>query len=249
MKQSRLMMGMPITVEILDAGATAETLDAVYDYFASVDRTFSTYQASSEISRINRGELDPADSSEEMRTILALSAQTKAETQGYFDIARDGRLDPSGIVKGWAIQQAADRLRADGWRDFYIDAGGDIEFSGLNHGRPWRAGIRNPFDRREIVKVLAVTDCGLATSGTAVRGQHIYNPFHPADPILDVVSLTVIGPNVYEADRFATAAFARGMVGICFIESLDGFEGYQIDANARAAFTSGFSKYVVRESE
>lgn len=242
-------MGMPITIEILDAGVSGDTLDAVFSYFHSVDRTFSTYQESSEISRINRGELGPDDYSEDMRTILALSAKTKAETQGYFDIARDGWLDPSGIVKGWAIQQAADRLRADGWHDFYIDAGGDIEFAGLNAGKPWRVGIRNPFDRQEIVKVLAVSNCGLATSGTAIRGQHIYNPFRPADPILDIVSLTVIGPNVFEADRFATAAFARGMVGICFIESLDGFEGYQIDANARAALTSGFGRYVTEASE
>ncbi len=74
-----------------------------------------------------------------------------------------------------------------------------------------------------------MSDCGVATSGTSIRGQHIYNPQDDAAPIDEIVSLTVIGPNIYEADRFATAAFAMGSDGIVFIEQLDGFEGYMID--------------------
>jgi thiamine biosynthesis lipoprotein ApbE len=62
----------------------------------------------------------------------------------------------------------------------------------------------------------------------------------------DVVSLTVIGPNVYEADRFATAAFAMGKKGIYFIEQLPGFEGYMIDTSAQATYTSGFERYVLQ---
>ncbi|HVX28874.1 MAG TPA: FAD:protein FMN transferase [Nitrolancea sp.] len=247
MKQTRLLMGMPITVEILDPGVTSEQLDAVYDFFISVDERFSLYKEASEISRINRGELRPAEYSEDMRAIIELCALTKRQTDGYFEIAHNGRLDPSGVVKGWAIQQAAKRLRAAGWRDFFIDAGGDIQMSGIRYGALWRVGIRNPFRRQENVKVLALTDCGVATSGTAVRGQHIYDPFQPGVSLREIVSLTVIGPSVLEADRFATAAFAMGRRGIQFIEALPGFEGYQIDASARATYTSGFERYVVHE--
>jgi thiamine biosynthesis lipoprotein len=240
-------MGMPITVEILDPGVTDEPLDAVFDYFAAVDETFSTYKEWSEISRINRGELHPQQYSDDMRTILALAAQTKQQTDGYFEIEHDGLIDPSGIVKGWAIQQAADRLKAGGWQNFYVDAGGDIQVAGTKAGRPWRVGIRNPFQRQEYVKVLEIIDRGVATSGTAVRGQHIYNPHQPGVPLREVLSLTVIGPNIYEADRFATAAFAMGRTGIQFIETLTGCEGYLIDANMRATYTSGFERYVVHE--
>jgi thiamine biosynthesis lipoprotein len=95
------------------------------------------------------------------------------------------------------------------------------------------------------VKVLALTDRGIATSGTAIRGQHVYDPYNPNMPLLDIVSITIIGPNIYEADRFATAAFAMGKRGIQFIEKLAGFEGYMIDAHARATFTSGFERYVL----
>lgn len=240
-------MGMPITVEIGDPTATQDDLEQVFAYFMTVDNTFSTYKAESEISRINRGELAPAQYSADMRTILALSEQTREETRGYFDIWHAGICDPSGLVKGWAIQQAAQLLRDQGFRHFYIDAGGDIQVNGYNKGYPWRIGIRNPFQRDENVKILALTDRGIATSGSAIRGQHIYNPHQPGAPLLEIASITVIGPNIYEADRFATAAFAMGKEGIRFIARLANFEGYMIDAQARATFTPGFERYVLRE--
>ena len=245
MKQLQLLMGMPITVEILDVGATEADIEKVFASFRAIDETFSTYKEQSEISKINRGELTGDAYSEAMKSILALSEQTRQETRGYFDIRHDGMLDPSGIVKGWAILQAARMLKAAGFVNFFIDAGGDIQVAGTKQGHPWRVGIRNPFNRNEYVKVLALTDKGIATSGTAIRGQHIYNPHQPQMPIEEIVSLTVIGPDVYEADRFATAAFAMGKRGIYFIEQLSGFEGYMIDALARATFTSGFERYVV----
>ncbi len=238
MKQTRLLMGMPITIEVGDATITQEEIDRVFAYFSSIDETFSTYKATSEISKINRGELPATGYSREMQAVLALSEQTKKETYGYFDIQRNAMYDPSGIVKGWAIQNAAGMLKAQGYSNFYIDAGGDIQVSGYKDGKMWRVGIRNPFNRYEHVKVLELTNQGVATSGTAIRGQHIYDPYNPTTPLQDVVSITVIGPNIYEADRFATAAFAMGKKGIQFIEKLAGFEGYMIDAQARATFTS-----------
>lgn len=237
---------MPITLEVVDATVTQGDLDAVFAYFVSVDERFSTYKDTSEISKINRGELSPVQYSEDMKTILTLCDQTKKDTQGYFDIWHGDLCDPSGLVKGWAIQHASDMLKAQGFRHFYVDAGGDIQVAGNKNGRLWRVGIRNPFNRRENVKVLALTDRGIATSGTAIRGQHIYDPHHPDKPLADILSITVIGPNIYEADRFATAAFAMGKQGIQFIEELTGFEGYMIDIHARATYTSDFERYVFR---
>ncbi len=249
MRQTRLLMGMPITIEVVDTTVTQDDLDQFFAYFLSIDHIFSTYKETSEISRINRGELSAAHASAAMKTILALSEQTKKETRGYFDIQRDGISDPSGIVKGWAIQNAAQMLKDQGFRHFYLDAGGDIQLAGTNGGKLWSIGIRNPFNRHENVKVLALTDCGVATSGTAIRGQHIYNPYRRNTPLLDILSLTVIGPNIYEADRFATAAFAMGREGIHFIDQLAGFEGYLIDAQARATLTRGFERYVYANHE
>jgi thiamine biosynthesis lipoprotein len=245
MKQTRLIMGMPITVAIADTRVDAEIFELVFGYFDYVDQTFSTYKEHSAISRLNRGELALAQASADMRAIFALAEQTRQATGGYFDIRQGGRYDPSGIVKGWAVDNAAGILRQHGYANFFVDAGGDIQADGTNEqGQSWRVGIRNPFNMDEIVKVLAISNRGVATSGTSIRGQHIYNPKQPGAPIDEIVSLTVIGPNIYEADRFATAAFAMGRAGIVFIEQLDGFEGYQIDDRGQATYTSGFARYV-----
>jgi thiamine biosynthesis lipoprotein len=241
MKQTRILMGMPVTVEVVEARATAADLQAVFAYFEYVDAKFSTYKETSEISAINRRELTLAQASADMQTIFALAQQTRAETNGFFDIERNGRYDPSGLVKGWAIRQAADLLRQRGFEDYYVEAGGDIQAAGWNDaGQPWRVGIRNPFNLTEIVKVIAVSEAGVATSGTYARGQHIYSLQNGGEPLTDVVSLTVIGPDIYEADRFATAAFAMGRDGIWFIEDHPALEGYQIDAQGQAVLTTGF---------
>jgi len=174
-----------------------------------------------------------------------MAEQTKNETDGFFDIRRpDGSLDPSGIVKGWAIDKAGAFVARSGVGDFFIEAGGDVHSRGKNaEGEEWSVGIRSPFNGAEIVKVVYPRGRGVATSGTYARGQHIYNPHAPGQPIDDVVSLTVIGRDVLEADRFATAAFAMGDDGIFFIEAAPGLEGYVINADGRATLTSGFASF------
>jgi thiamine biosynthesis lipoprotein len=245
MKETRIIMGMPVTVVIADASATRDALEKIFDFMIATDERFSTYKSTSEISRINSGDIKEGEYSPEMREIFALAEQTKQETNGYFDIAKaDGSLDPSGVVKGRAIQRAAGLLTQSGYTNFYVDAGGDIQSRGVNEqGEAWSVGIRNPFNHDEIVKVIYPQGAGVATSGTYIRGQHIYNPHMREKELHDMVSLSVVAPNVLEADRFATAAFAMGKEGINFIEQLPGFEGYAIDPLGRATMTSGFNRY------
>lgn len=231
---------MPVTIEIIDRGVSLKDINEIFRYFKYIDRKFSTYKENSEITKINRGKIKTFSS--DMKKIFKLSEKTKRQTNGFFDIKKNKQLDPSGIVKGWAIQNAAKLLKKRGLKNFYIEAGGDIQVSGKNkYGKPWKIGIRNPFNTSQIVKIVAVNNKGVATSGTYERGDHIYSPYNNA--VYDIVSLTVIGPNIYEADRFATAAFAMGENGLRFIENLKGFEGYMIDKSGMAKMTSGFEKY------
>ncbi|MDE2144452.1 MAG: FAD:protein FMN transferase [Patescibacteria group bacterium] len=245
MKETRIIMGMPVTVEVVSDKVKQKDIDDVFSYFRYVDEKFSTYKEDSEISKINRGEVSEDSYSKDVVEILRLSEDTKRETDGYFDItAPDGMIDPSGIVKGWSIYNASKILQEKGFSDFYVDAGGDIQTGGKNSkGEKWSVGIRNPLKQEEIVKVVYVNGEGVATSGTYIRGRHIYNPKNRKDALDEIVSLTVVGPNIYEADRFATAAFAMGESGIGFIERLSGFEGYAINRNGIASMTSGFEKY------
>jgi FAD:protein FMN transferase len=244
-KETQILMGMPISVEIVDPKADEKIFAAVFDYFKHVDEKFSTYKNTSEITALNEGRIMLTDATEEMRLIFTLAEETKNETHGSFDIKTpNGTYDPSGLVKGWAIWNAAQLILKSGFKNFYVDAGGDIQPHGVNgEGKPWTVGIKNPWNEVENIKIVTVRDEGVATSGIYIRGLHIYNP-QTQKPVEDVVSLTVIGPNIYEADRFATAAFAMGReAAINFIESLPGFEGYIIDNNKVATMTSGFEKY------
>jgi thiamine biosynthesis lipoprotein len=259
MTRTELIMGMPITVAIPDrealdrealdrAACRFPTLDAageaVFQSFREVDERFSPYKETSETSRIDRGELDPDRASPEMREVLELAEDTRRRTDGYFDVRFNGRFDPSGLVKGWAIWRAARILDDDGFVSFCIEAGGDIEVRGANdEGRPWVIGIRSPFDPSLLVRRLRLPSCGIATSGTYIRGEHIWNP-RTGKPANEIASLTVIGPNVYEADRFATAAFAMGPRGMEFMAGLGGFEAYMVDAQATALYTPGFARYL-----
>jgi len=245
MRETRLIMGMPITVEVVDTETTGP-LERAFAYFNAVDARFSPFKDESEVSALNRGEVGMADMSPEMREILLLSEATRWDTRGYFDIRRpDGRIDPSGLVKGWAIRNAAAGIAAAGHRNYYVEAGGDIQCAGVNaSGEPWRIGIRNPFDATQIVKRLVPGEAGVATSGSYVRGAHIYDPHEAGSGLDDIVSLTVVARDIYEADRFATAAFAMGREGITFIEKTPGLEGYAIDRDGIATMTTGFSRLV-----
>jgi FAD:protein FMN transferase len=246
MRETRFIMGMPITLVVPGDHVRQQDLDAVFAQFCAIDAQFSPFKYDSEISRFNRREILEQELSARVQEIFALCKKTKQETAGYFDMTRpDGTIDPCGMVKGWAINQAARQLAATGISNFCVSAGGDIQCCGVNgEGGEWRVGIRNPFMPDEIVKVLTPKGHGVATSGNYIRGDHIYNPHTGNYGSDNVVSLTVIGPDVMEADRYATAAFAMGRDGICFIERISGLEGYEIDANGTARMTSGLNKFL-----
>jgi thiamine biosynthesis lipoprotein len=262
--ETELIMGLPITVVIVDRAAgrrsawvparDAPTGDAlermhsgirrVFDYLREVDEQFSPYKETSEVSRINRCEVDPSEYTEEMNRVVRLAEETKELTHGFFDVWFEGKFDPSGIVKGLALHDAGGILRDLGYDNFCIDGGGDIEVKGRNSdGRKWRIGIRNPFSPDAIIKALVLENRGIATSGLYIRGEHIYDPV-AGGKAKAIASMTVVGPNVYEADRIATAAFAMGNAGLELVASLHDFDGYMVEYNEVATYTDGFLRYV-----
>ena len=110
MRATRILMGMPITIDVVGATDDGTIIEAAFAYFEEVDRRFSTYRNDSEIAAINRGCLaEAADCSDEMREVLALAERDEAwrRTASSTFGKPDGSLDPSGIVKGWAIRNAA----------------------------------------------------------------------------------------------------------------------------------------------
>lgn len=244
MKKShtRIIMGMPVILQ-LPTGTPKGLINEVFGRLSEIDQAYSTYIPTSEVCRIQNGEVSIDQASEELLSILDLAEYAKNQTDGYFDIAHNGVFDPSGIVKGWAIAQAAKMLANAGIDDYIVEIAGDMYASGyFNIGVAWTVGIRAPQEPNKVVKIVTLTDMAIATSGTSERGQHIYNPKSDKS-INDVLSISVIGPDIMWADIYATAAFARGAAGIDWLETLPDYEGFAIMPNMTGVPTSGLKAY------
>jgi thiamine biosynthesis lipoprotein len=238
------VMGMPVVLDVRDdAGVGDAVLDRVFDWLRFVDTTFSTYKEDSEISRFNRGELALSDAHETVREVLDRCEELREETGGYFDARAPlpGQVDPSGLVKGWAVDRAAAILDEAGARNYAVNAGGDMVLRGgaLPDDR-WRVGIQHPLIRDRIAKVVEANDLAVATSGAYARGEHVVDP-HTGKPPAGVLSVTITGPQLATADAYATAAFAMGDDGPAWTRGLpDGYEAMTILADERVLSTPGF---------
>jgi FAD:protein FMN transferase len=235
-------MGMPIVADVRD-DVGGEVLDDMFDWLRWVDATFSTYKDDSEISRFNRGELALADADPRVRDVLARCEELRVVTRGYFDVraASPGVIDPSGLVKGWSVDRAADILDAVGLRNYAINAGGDMRVRGRAMPElTWRVGIQHPLEPEFVAAVVEVTDLAIATSGAYARGDHVLDP-HTGRPPDGVLSVTIVGPDLGTADAYATAAFAMGpQLGPHWTARLRGYEAMTILADGAVFTTAQF---------
>lgn len=237
-------MGTVFSLDIRGAGVPAAVVADVIDWLHWVDTVFSTYQPDSVVSRLSRGELTVEECPVEVRDVLALVRIAVEASDGYFTDAPYGYLDPTGMVKGWAVERASDLLVAAGSTSHSVNGGGDVQLVGeAAPGRPWRVGIAHPLRVRELVAVVAATDGAVATSGTAERGRHIIDP-HRGAPAAGLASLTVVGQRLAWADACATAAFAMGLErGLAWVEQIDGLEALAVTPAGATHPTSGFPRW------
>jgi thiamine biosynthesis lipoprotein len=230
-------MGMPVRAIVRDPAPPRAALDAAFAWLRWVDATFSTYRADSEISRWGRGALRLAEAHPLVREVLDRCEALRRATGGAFDIRcrRGAPPDPSGLVKGWAVERAAALLTRRGARDFCLDAGGDV----VVRGGPWRVGIRHPRERDRLAAVLALRDGAVATSGAYERGAHILDP-RSGRPARGALSVTIAGPDLGLADAYATAAFALGADGPAWSATLDGYAAMTALPGDRVLATPSF---------
>jgi FAD:protein FMN transferase len=208
-------------------------LDRAFAWLHWVDATFSTYRRDSDVSRLVRGEVELAGCAPEVGAVLRRCEELEAETDGYFSAYAAGALDPSGLVKGWAIGAASALLSSAGLGDHCVNGGGDVQCAGsASAGQPWRIGIAHPIERELLAGIVVGTDVGVATSGRAERGQHIVDP-HTGSPATGLVSVTVAGPGVATADAYATAAFAMGGSAVDWIATRPGYTALIVFADGR----------------
>ncbi|MGW4347354.1 FAD:protein FMN transferase [Streptomyces sp. NPDC004690] len=209
-----------------------------------VDEVFSTYRADSEVSRLARGELTVAQCDPQVAEVLALGAEAERMSDGWFSLRYQGRLDPTGVVKGWAAERAARLVAAAGASGVSVNGGGDVQVLGSpGADRPWRVGVSDPLRPGGLAAVVSASgapELAVATSGTAERGDHIVDPRTGRAAVTDLVSVTVVAPRLVWADCWATAAFAMGArEGLAWLESLPGVEALLITAGDEVRCTDG----------
>ncbi|HET8601603.1 MAG TPA: FAD:protein FMN transferase [Segeticoccus sp.] len=237
------VMGMPISLALRGRHADdqrgrwawAEALAILRE----ADRVFSTYRPGSCISRLGRGELTLRECPAEVADVLALGEQARAESGGAFDIWRrspggERVFDPSGVVKGWAVERAARRLASLPETDFCLCAGGDMVCHVADpEAAPWRIGVEDPHHWDRVVAVIPVWRGAVATSGLNRRGAHITDARTGAVPA-GVASVTVVADSLTWADIDATAAFAQGEQALSWLAHRPGRRGVVVWADGSA---------------
>jgi FAD:protein FMN transferase len=203
------------------------------------DQRFSTYRPDSDISRVRRGDIRVSDCHPDIDEVLGLCQRATEQTDGYFTTFPYGDLDPTGLVKGWAIQRASAVLLDAGSSWHSVNGGGDIQLAGHALSTPWRVGITDPTDPTRVVAVAVCQDGAVATSGNAERGHHIVNP-RTGLTANHFASVTITAPLLIDADVFATAAFARGESAIAWVERLPDVDAMFVRPDGSVTATSSF---------
>jgi thiamine biosynthesis lipoprotein len=226
-------MGTAVSAHIDDV-VPQEIADDAWEsvgvFLHDIEDRFSTFLPTSEISRINKGELHVLDASPDVVEVLDACTWLEHLSDGVFNARRpDGSIDPAGFVKGWAAERAARLLAEAGLKNYYLRIGGDIQSHGRQAtGDKWRVGIVDPHDATRIHSYVDIPEnWAIATSGVAERGQHIWGKdSQPTNSQFS--SMTVIGPHLMWADAFATIAYALGDAGIDWVEKFPDYTAFTL---------------------
>jgi thiamine biosynthesis lipoprotein len=234
-------MGTVFSIDVRDPGDWTSSIVDVVGWLHHVDAVFSSYRPGSDISRLQRRELRLADADPDVAVVLDLCAEIQQETGGHFSALFGGRIDPTGLVKGWAVEEASRRLRARGSANHAVNGGGDIQLAGhAAPGREWTVGISDPHDRGRLLTTVSGRDFAVATSGTAERGAHLTDPF-TGRPVTHLASATVVGPSLTRADAYATAAFVMGPTALDWVAARPGHVALLVDPNGAVTRSLGWA--------
>jgi thiamine biosynthesis lipoprotein len=237
------VMGTVVSFDVRPRGLayplTQDALAKARRILHRADEMFSLYQPGSPLSRLRRGELEVEQCPPEVSEVLGLCEQARELSGGWFDPwAMPGGVDPTGLVKGWAAQQAADALQRAGLAAGMVNAAGDIATFGQPSSlRRWRVGIRCPTTPDRLLCTVT-GDGAVATSGTYERGDHILDP-RSGGPARDAVSATVCGPDLSLADALATGLLAAGVRGLAAVSEA-GYEALLVAPDGSWEATAAF---------
>lgn len=245
-RHAELVMGTAVSFSVASdepRHVVAAAIRSACAVLHRADTIFSTWNSQSPVSRMRRGDAQPGDLPAEVTEVLRHCEEARTATGGWFDPwAAPGGVDPSGLVKGWAVERALGVLKDAGFAAAMVNGGGDIAVSGQPPGADdagWRIGIRHPWRPDGLAAIVTGVTAAVATSGRYERGQHLYSP--PGKRLADVASATVTGPSLAMADAIATAVAVGGDEVLPLLAGLDGYEAYLIRGDGSETDTGGIT--------
>jgi thiamine biosynthesis lipoprotein len=249
------MWGTQVTVEVCDAIDATALVDSCLRLIHRTSLLLDSNDVDSEIVQIARGEIPPEHASPELREVLKFGDEMHAETGGAFDMTAGVQLplrpksrmrvaDPAGLAKGWAVDQAAERLRTDGVRTFFIAIGDDGIASGCPRGTEgWPVVVPHPWERGRAAASLRIVDCAFATSSRVRQPDRIVDP-RTGRPAAGFASMTVVGRECAIADGYATTAMVLGPgEGVRWLGTRPDYEGMALTDSRALLLTPGFDRY------
>lgn len=214
------VMGTVASIHVLGPGshepAVARAVEGVVAMLRDDERVFSPFLSDSDISRMRSGALSLRDAHPRVGQVRDLCADLLESSDGRFDAWWRGWFDPTGIVKGWSVDRAAQQLLAplverEGIDAVGIGVGGDMRlFSASAATLPWRIGIVDPAVPDTLCATIELFEGAVATSGTAERGAHLIDPLR-GSPVAGLISATVVAQSLTLADAWATVAALAGV--------------------------------------
>ncbi|MBA4386331.1 MAG: hypothetical protein C0404_00010 [Verrucomicrobia bacterium] len=157
---------------------------------------------------------------EKVRKLVGYSNLSVSNGSAFLMMS-DMSIDLGGIAKGYAVDVCYKRLVDLGGSSFMVDLGGNLRCAGDAGGRPWRVGIRNPFDKADIIGTLALTN-GMATGTSGnyekyimignERFTHIINP-RTGYPVKGMAGVTIVSTNAVDTEGMSKPLFIVGVQG------------------------------------
>lgn len=204
-------MTLPFTISLVTTdehtntvvSLVEQTVQSVLARLLEIEEKFSAFKKRSLVCRYQSGESSPLLDSE-FQEVLTRVMMAQKETGGAFDPYYNGVYDPTGLVKGWAIEKVFEQYLKPllAWpviEAVCLNGGGDMQFETKSNSHfSWKVGIENPMNVQEIVASFQIQTGAIATSGYSKRGQHICSSS-------TIQQVTIIDTNLTQADIWATA--------------------------------------------
>lgn len=219
----------------VESTAVADACSAFLERMRADERKFSTFIDDSMVSRIRRGELS-VDADPEIAEVADACAQLEARSAGRFSAQWRGGFDPTGYVKGWSVERAAERslrpLLECGVDAVAVNAGGDVRVFTAEHSDwVWRIGIADPLERGAVRARVELRNGAVASSGCAERGAHLVDP--RSGHTADAIGASVVAADLTTADAWATVAAVAGASDLSWIGAAPETSGLVVAADGR----------------